>query len=112
MSAITEFWTKNGVKHHMLPSNVSDFSSSATYAVGQWVWHEDVVTAANTGLYVCKVEVAVAGPWTGTANWTQISGVGLLFSDSNTALVNVCRQYGGTQIKKDEYGNFYYEVEV
>lgn len=35
-----------------------------------------------------------------------------LFSESNTSLVAVCKKHGGTLIKQDEDGNFYYEVET
>lgn len=36
----------------------------------------------------------------------------MLFGEGNKDLVAVAKRYGGTQIKQDENGEFYYEVEV
>ncbi len=55
---------------YAIPDMATDFaalfSTTATYAVGDYCIYQNV-------LYKCHTAVATAGAWTGTTNWTQTS---------------------------------------
>ena len=48
---------------YVLPEQASEFSTSSTYAVGQYVTYRGV-------LYKCTTAVSHAGSWTGSTNWS------------------------------------------
>lgn len=58
-----ETGTKNGVIYPAL-GTVAAFSTSATYAVGDYVKYDDKT-------YICTTAVSSAGSWTGSTNWTE-----------------------------------------
>lgn len=62
----TTFEVTNGEDGSVAPSAIaSDYSSSATYAVGDYVWYEG-------DLYRCVSEISTAEAWT-SGHWTQVA---------------------------------------
>lgn len=63
-SAGTTATSADGKASGSIASIADTFSASSTYVVGDHVIY-------NNLLYVCTVDVAVPGPWTGTTNWNR-----------------------------------------